>query len=103
MNTPLVGVFILISRIADLKNKQLVCMSDGAVLGYLGDVEFDVINGKITSFIIYGRLRLFGLLGRDEDIRIPFEEISVIGNETILVSCSFKLQERGLSLFGRKF
>ncbi len=93
----------MISRIADLKNKQLVCMSDGTVLGFLGDVEFDVTNGKITSFIIYGRLRLFGLFGREEDIRIPFEEISVIGNETILVSCTFKWQEKGLSLFGRKF
>lgn len=93
----------MIARIADLKNKQLVCMSDGTVLGYLGDIEFDSESGKITSFIIYGRLRFFGLLGRDEDIRIPFEEISVIGNETILVSCSFKLQERGLSIFSRKF
>ena len=93
----------MIARIADLKNKQLVCMGDGTVLGYLGDIEFDSEGGKITSFIIYGRLRFFGLLGRDEDIRIPFEEISVIGNETILVSCSFKLQERGLSIFSRKF
>ena len=73
------------------------------MLGDLGDIEFDSESGKITSFIIYGRLRFFGLLGRDEDIRIPFEEISVIGNETILVSCSFKLQERGLSIFSRKF
>ena len=93
----------MIARIADLKNKQLVCMGDGAVLGYLGDVEFDSQSGKITSFIIYGRLRFFGLLGRDEDIRIPFEEISVIGNETILVSCNFKLLENNHSLFGRKF
>ena len=93
----------MIARIADLKNKQLVCMGDGTVLGYLGDIEFDSESGKITSFNSYGRLRFFGLLGRDEDIRIPFEEISVIGNETILVSCSFKLQERGLSIFSRKF
>ncbi len=93
----------MINRIADLKNKQLVCMGDGTVLGFLGDVEFDIETGKITSFIIYGRLRLFGLLGREEDIRIPFEEISVIGNETILVSCSFRWQEKGMSLFGRKF
>ncbi len=93
----------MISRIADLKNKQLVCMSDGTVLGYLGDIEFDTENGKITSFIVFGRLRFFGLFGREEDIRVPFEEISVIGNETILVSCSFKFRENGLSLFGRKF
>ncbi len=93
----------MISRIAELRNKQLVCMKDGMVLGYLGDIEFDTESGKITSFIIYGRLRFFGLLGREEDIRIPFEEISVIGNETILVSCTFTFREQNRSLFGRKF
>ena len=83
----------MIARIADLKNKQLVCMGDGTMLGYLGDIEFDSESGKITSFVIYGRLRFFGILGKEEDIRIPFEEISVIGNETILVSCSFQVRQ----------
>ena len=92
----------MIARIAELKNKQLVCMGDGAVLGYLGDIEFDSQSGKITSFIIYGRLRFFGLFGREDDIKVPFEDISVIGNETILVSCNFKFLESSHGFFGRK-
>ena len=43
-------------------------------------------NAKLTAIIIYGRSRLFGLLGRTDDIMIPWENIDVIGDETILVN-----------------
>ena len=73
-------------RIDELKNKQIVCVKDGYVLGFVSDVELDTENGNLTSLIIFGRLKFFGLLGREEDIVIPWSEIMVIGPETILVS-----------------
>ena len=76
----------MLCRIDDLRNKQVVCVKDGCVLGFISDVEMDTENGNLTSIIIFGRLRFFGLLGREEDIVIPWEDISVIGNETVLVS-----------------
>ncbi|MCQ2455399.1 MAG: YlmC/YmxH family sporulation protein [Clostridia bacterium] len=73
-------------RIDELKNKQVVCVKDGYVLGYIGDIELDTESGKLISIIIFGNLRFLGLLGREKDIVIPFEDIVVIGEETVLVS-----------------
>ncbi len=72
-------------RIDELKNKQVVCVKDGYVLGYIGDIELDTESGKLISLIIFGNPRFMGLLGREKDIVIPFEDIVVIGEETVLV------------------
>lgn len=76
----------MLCRIDDLRNKQVVCVKDGCVLGFISDVEMDTESGSLTSIIIFGRLRFFGLLGREEDIIIPWDDIKVIGSETVLVN-----------------
>ncbi len=76
----------MLCRIDELKNKQVVCVKDGGVLGYVSDIELDTENGSLTSIIIFGRFKVFGLLGKEEDIVIPWNDIKVIGNETILVN-----------------
>ena len=73
-------------RIADLRNKQVVCVKNGCVLGFISDIELDKSNGSLKAIIIFGRPRFLGVFGKDEDIVIPWEEISVIGNETVLVN-----------------
>ena len=75
-------------KIDELKNKQVVCVDSGCVLGYVSDVELDVKTGNLVSIIIYGKSRLFGFLGREEDIVISWQDIKVIGNETILVTAN---------------
>lgn len=76
----------MVCRIDELRNKQVVCVKDGRVLGYISDIELDVVEGRLTAIVIFGRLRLFGLLGSRDDIVIPWEEIQVIGGDTVLVS-----------------
>jgi len=76
----------MFSRIAELKNRQVVCVKTGCVLGYPSDVQINSSDGRIESLVIPGRQKLFGLLGRDEDIVIPWDEIAVLGQETILVN-----------------
>ena len=76
----------MLCRIDDLKNKQVVCVKDGCVLGFISDVEMDTESGNLTSIVIFGRLRFFGLLGREDDIIIPWNDINVIGSETVLVN-----------------
>ena len=59
--------------IADMRNKEVINLQDGTRLGFVGDVEIDTENAKLTTIIIYGRSRLFGLLGRTDDIMMkPF-------------------------------
>ena len=73
-------------RLEDLRNKQVICIKDGNILGYVGDVEVDTLCGKLVSIIVFGKPKFFGLFGREDDIVIPWCEIEIIGNETILVN-----------------
>lgn len=73
-------------RIAELRTKQVVCVKNGCVLGYISDVDINTATGNIENIVIFGRLRFFGLLGREDDIVIPWSEIEVIGRETVLVN-----------------
>ncbi len=71
--------------ITDMREKEVINLNDGCRLGSVCDVEFDTCSGNIIAVIIYGKCKGFGLLGREEDIRICWNEIKVIGNDTILV------------------
>ena len=73
-------------RIDELRNKQVVCVKNGCVLGHISDVVVNTENGSLEKIIIFGRPRLFGILGREEDIVIPWQDIDVIGQETILIT-----------------
>lgn len=75
-------------RIDEIRSRQVVCVRDGTVLGYVSDIELDTESGRLTSLIIMGGLKFLGLFGREEDIIIPWEDIAVIGEETILVNCN---------------
>ena len=77
----------MIQRIAELKDRQVVCVRDGTILGFVGDIELDTENGKLSSIVIFGRAKGFGIFGREDDIVIPWENIEIIGDETILVNC----------------
>ena len=70
------------SCISDMRNKEVICQCDGTRLGAVDDVEFDIKTGHITCIIIYGRGRM---LGKGADIKIPWDKISVVGEDTILV------------------
>ncbi len=73
-------------KIIEMRDKQVICIKDGTILGCVCDVEIDTANGKLVSIVIYGRPKCFGLFGRCEDIIIPWNCIEIIGEDTILVN-----------------
>ncbi len=75
-------------KLRDLQKKELVNISDGTKIGYADDVVIDAENATVKSLVVYGRLRLFGLLGRQPDVVIDWEKIEIIGEDAILVSVS---------------
>ena len=75
----------MVCRINDFKYKDVVDAADGCRLGYVGDVELDTADARLTAIVIRGRLRLFGLLGREEDTVICWQDIQLIGEDTVLV------------------
>ncbi|MGN0663814.1 MAG: YlmC/YmxH family sporulation protein [Negativibacillus sp.] len=75
----------MICRIQEFRYKDVVCVEDGTRLGYVGDVELDTKTAQLKSIVIYGKYRWF-FFGREEDIIVPWEEIRIIGEDTILVN-----------------
>lgn len=73
-------------RLVEMREKQVVCIKNGTILGLVGDVEIETCTGKLTCIVVFGRKRCFGLLGRENDCRIPWEAIEVIGEDSILVN-----------------
>ena len=74
-------------RVTDLSCKEVVCVSDGARLGYVSDVEVEVPEGQVRAIVVPGRGKWFGLLGRTEDYVIPWNAIRRVGDDIILVEC----------------
>jgi YlmC/YmxH family sporulation protein len=74
-----------VNRTADLKQKEVINMSDGKRLGFVSDVEIDLDTGRIDSIIVPSGGRFLGLLGKDNEFIIPWERIKKIGEDIILV------------------
>lgn len=73
------------TRMGQLRLKEVISIGDGSRFGYVGDLALELDSGKVSALVIPGRLRLFGLLGREEDIIIPWESVRRFGEDTILV------------------
>ena len=69
-------------RVSELRYKEIINVSDGS---WVGDVEVDLDSGQVRALVVPGRLRLFGLLGREEDRVFPWEAVRRFGADTILV------------------
>ena len=76
------------TRIADLRYKEVISVEDGTRYGYVGDMEVDLDTGQVRALVIPGRRRFFGLLGREEDILIPWSRVRQVGEDVILVDSS---------------
>lgn len=89
----------MVCRIVDIKNKEVISVKDGCRIGCVNDVEVDMKCAKLVSIIVYGKLRCFGILGREDDIIIKWENIEVIGEDTVLVQYNPNFRKRKCGLF----
>ena len=71
--------------IRELCEKEVVQLEQGVCLGRADDLTFDPATARLQSLILLGRPRLFGLLGREENLTIPWQEIETIGTDAVLV------------------
>lgn len=73
-------------RITDMHDKEVINVCNGNRLGCVDDVEVDTCTAQLCAIVIHGRPKALGLMGHEEDLVIPWKEIEVIGEETILVN-----------------
>ena len=71
--------------LGELQGKPVINVRDGCRLGAVADLEFDTDTARVAALLVRRRLRLWGLLGRQEDLEIPWEDIQVLGEDAVLV------------------
>jgi len=82
-------------RWGELCCKEVIGIGDGMRYGFVGDVEFDTESGNVNALVISGRLRFFGLLGREADRVFPWSSVRRFGEDIILVEGGGERVERG--------
>lgn len=73
------------AKISEFQAKEVVNIEDGKRLGHIGDLDVNLSSGKIDNLIIPGAGKMMGLLGRENDMVIPWRNIVRIGADVILV------------------
>ena len=84
----------MVCRIVELRHKEVINSSNGCRIGFVDDVEVDTITSQVRAIIVFGRPRCLGLLGRNDDLIIPWSDIQLIGEDTILVSTDIKYHQK---------
>lgn len=69
----------------ELCAKEVVQLQEGVCLGRVDDLELDPDTAQIRELLLFGRPKLFGLLGREDTLTIRWEDIEKIGVDAVLV------------------
>lgn len=83
-------------RISDLSLREVIDLDSGRRLGRVRDALVDTGTGRVTALIVPGRLRCLGLLGREEELLLPWEALEKLGEDILLVRRG-KRERQGLS------
>ena len=84
----------MVSYFSELQYKEVIDVHSGDRLGYICDAEFDDAQGRFLSLITPGRAKLFGLLGREDDVVLPWDCVVRVGPDIILVEPKGELHRR---------
>lgn len=73
------------SRGIDFRQKEVVNISNGKILGFVVDVDAELNAGSIKNIIVAQTTGLLRSLGGKNNITIPWDRIKLIGEDVILV------------------
>ncbi len=77
----------MVVKVSDLRMREVINISDGRRLGPIKDIDINLDEGRVNAIILpgHGAGRLIGILGREEEIVVPWNRIRKIGIDVILV------------------
>ena len=67
------------ARGIDFKQKEVVSLNEGKILGFVVDVQADFITGEINSIIVAKTGKIFGNIMGKNNLTIPWDKIKKIG------------------------
>ena len=73
------------ARGIDFKQKEVISLSDGKILGFVVDVQADFNSGEINAIIVAKTGKLFSGMEGKNNVTIPWNKIKKIGEDVILV------------------
>ena len=73
--------------VTQLQSKEVINTKNGCRIGFVSDVEIDMHEGRLCAILVDVR-RKGGLFSKEPDLRIPWDDIAVLGEDTILVRCT---------------
>ncbi|WP_455661890.1 YlmC/YmxH family sporulation protein [Pradoshia sp.] len=71
-------------KISEFQVKDIVNTLDGKRLGNVGDIDINLLTGRINSITV-GAGNMLSFLNKEEEIVIPWNKIKMIGEDVILV------------------
>lgn len=71
--------------VAELRAKQVINIETGCRIGSVSDVEIDTSTGCILSITVFCGKGLCGFFGKGEEFTVCWQDIVVIGDDSIIV------------------
>jgi YlmC/YmxH family sporulation protein len=71
-------------RGGELRQKEVINLSNAERLGFVSDVEVSLDKAAIEALVVPGKAKMFAFGARDEYV-IPWEKVKKIGEDVILV------------------
>lgn len=75
----------MVCRFSEFRDKEVINVRTGTRLGFVCDMQLQVPEGRVTALIVPGRAKFLGLFGREDDYIIPWECITRIGDDLVLI------------------
>lgn len=72
----------------NLKQRVVIDVNTAERIGIISDVEIDEISGKVQRVILKRRCGFLGGIFRLGEIRVPWDAITAVGREFVLVKSS---------------
>lgn len=76
---------MVLAKTSELREREIINILDGKKLGFTSDLEIDPATGRITAIVVPAHGRFRWLLGKTDEIVIPWHKIKKIGIDVILV------------------
>ena len=76
---------MIIVRLSDLQNKDIVNTMDGRNVGNIIDVKIDQLTGAIVSLVVEPNKKMLSFMNRGVEEEISWKNIERIGEDFILV------------------
>jgi len=73
------------ARGIDFKQKEVISLLEGKILGFVVDVQANFENGNIDAIIVAKPGKIFGAISANNSVTIPWNKIKKIGEDVILV------------------